>query len=1526
MVVGSVKTPEEAVARIAYLSSDVVISVQPTLSNASAFSAKLEELSSSGVKGVLTTSNGVPEVQTIRQNADPLLSVFQPIRSGKLVSVTATSSILLPSIPHLYKIINYPVVIHVSLQPSEFPDYSEITSIRQTGLILLQSESTQEAQDMAIAAHGLAVKTGKAVVHFFASSSDDSEISNEDALLLGRALDRAAARTYQSGKIASTSLYADDGVVAQTSNSIASVAVGTNGHASGLVTPASEASGIEPSSNGTSTADENSTRPSLTSISSLHDAIESRPISSDDIYKHASTIFEVIKQVTGRSYNVFEYTGPRNADVALFIFGSTTGLFRSTIARTAGDDYSRVGVITARLYRPWFGTKLTEVIPKSVSKIAVLEQIKKKTTKWGPLFLDLLTCLRTGPALKGAPVVIGHQLGFITPDTASQALRGVVQNLKFGSPVQNLSVGLEEVPTNSGHKISQPAVEAAYMKILDQLFGKRLNIANSLDKPNAGISTTITASPEYGYGSLLARMERRQAFIEKVEKLAKSNDFTTCIPAEWLSRWLLVADDEAKSAALVPGIIMRLLVDGSPAAYGLLSDKDLFYKESHWLIGSDAWSYDLGNSGVHHVIASGKNINMLVIDSQPYSEHAAANASRRKKDVGLYAMNFGNAFVASVAVYSSYTQVLHAMLEADKFDGPSVVVAYLPYNKEDDSPLTVLQETKKAVDIGYWPLYRWNPRGEEEGEKNFNLDSERLKQELQEFLKRDNHLSQLVKRNPQFAANLSGSYGTEVRQQQKRKAKDAFNKLLEGLSGPPLTILFASDGGNAEGLAQRLGRRGKARGLKTLVLAMEDYPIEDLSTEENLALITSTAGQGEFPQNGRNFWETVKNSTDLDLATVSYTVFALGDSHYWPRKEDKHYYNKPGKDLDKRLADLGGKKLADTGLGDDQDPDGYQTAYSEWEPKLWKALGVDNVDGLPDEPPPITNEDIKIASNFLRGTIAEGLKDESTGAISASDQQLTKFHGTYMQDDRDLRDERKAQGLEPAYSFMIRCRLASGVATPEQWIKMDDISNEFGNRTMKLTTRQTFQFHGVIKRKLKSTMQAINKALMTTIAACGDVNRNVMCSSLPQHSAFHAQAHEAAIRISDHLLPSTTAYHEIWLTDDDDKKVQVAGDAIVDHEPLYGPTYLPRKFKITIAIPPHNDTDVYAHDIGLIAIKGEDGKLSGFNILAGGGMGVTHNNKKTYPRTGSMLGYAPLDKIHFVCEKIMLVQRDSGDRKNRKHARLKYTIDDMGVEVFKGKVEDLLTWKLEKSRPFKFDSNIDTFGWQKDENGRNHFTFFIENGRIEDTPEFPMKTGLREIAKVHKGEFRLTGNQHLILSGVEDADLEDMKDLMAKHKLDNIQFFGLRLSSSACVAFPTCGLAMAESERYLPILISKLEGVLEESGLRHDSIVMRMTGCPNGCARPWLAEVAFVGKAYGAYNMYLGGGYHGQRLNKLYRSSIKEEEILEILKPLFKRYALERQDGERFGDFCIRIGMIKPTTEGKTFHDDVAEEDAEDEE
>ena len=1470
----------------------------------------------------------------LRHNVDPLLSAFQPLRSGKLVSVTTSSSVLLPSIPHLYKLANYPIVIHVALHPFGHPDYSEITSIRQCGFIFLQSETLREGQDIALTAHALAAKCGKGVIHFFdpANSKNDDPVPVEDPDLIKKVLDTHAVAEYRSALVQGSSLYVDEGrrpaitASTNTSPSLDSPTISPLLTREALIDGETKGKSGDGSSIGSSaresSADSRPTMSSATSISS----VATRSVCSEDVSTFLSEIWSQISTSTGRIYRPFEYSGPDDAELALFVFGST-GLFVDEIlAAKPSDEFAKCGIITARLYRPWISSDLFEAFPPSIKKVAVLEQFRKKTVKWGPVLLDLLTSLRMGPLTAGSPLIVGNQLGYIEPATARQALRGIFQNLRSTSPIQNLEVGNHQQPRDlaDGYSLEQPKVESAYMKILHQVFGERLHVANRLDATDAGISPSIAANPEFGFGALLARMDHRRRFIGEVQEAAATRDFVTDIPQSWLSKWALSAEDPKKANHLAQEVIARLNTDGSKLASQLLSSKPLFFKESQWLIGSDAWSYDLGNSGVHHVIASGANINMLIIDSQPWSERAAADAIRRKKDIGLYAMNFGNAYVASVAVYSSYTQVLEAMIEADQFNGPSVVVAYLPYNMENDSPLTVLQETKKAVDLGYWPLYRWNPNNEEKGEPNFVLDSERIKQELEEFLKRDNHLTQLMNRHPALAANLSESYGSEVRTLQKRRAKDAYERMLESLYGAPMTIIFASDNGNAESLAKRLGNRGKARGLKTMVIAMDDYPLEDLPGEENVVLITSTAGQGEFPQNGRAFWDALKESTELDLAKIRYTVFALGDSHYWPRKEDKIYYNKPGKDLDARVAFLGGKRLIDIGLGDDQDPDSYQTAYNEWEPKLWQVLNVDKVEGLPEEPPPITNEDIKIQSNFLRGTIAEGLEDTSTGAIATSDQQLTKFHGTYMQDDRDLRDERKAQGLEPAYAFMIRCRLNGGVATPSQWLQMDAISSSYGNETMKMTTRQTFQFHGVIKSKLKSAMRGINKALMTTIAACGDVNRNVMCSSLPTQSAYHQDVHQAAAKISDHLLPATTAYHEIWLKEDNDKQTKVAGDAIVDHEPLYGPTYLPRKFKITIAVPPHNDTDVFAHDIGLIAIKGSNGRLEGFNVLAGGGMGVTHNNKKTYPRTGSMMGYAPVEKIQFVCEKIMLVQRDNGDRSNRKHARLKYTIDDMGVDVFRSKVEDLLAYQFEEPRPYEFKSNIDTFGWQKDEFGLNHFTFFIENGRIEDTAEYPMKTGLREIAKVHKGEFRLTGNQHLCLSGVHDDELDRIADMMKQYKLDNVQFSGLRLSSSACVAFPTCGLAMAESERYLPQLITKLEDCLEENGLKQDSIVMRMTGCPNGCARPWLAEVAFVGKAYGAYNMYLGGGYHGQRLNKLYRSSIQEEEILDIMKPMLKRYALEREQGEHFGDWVIRAGYIKPTTEGKTFHDNVAEVESDD--
>ncbi|CEJ58381.1 Putative Sulfite reductase beta subunit [Penicillium brasilianum] len=1528
----SITTAGEAVARIAYLSSDLVLSVQPSLQTDSLFSKSLKALKSNKTASAL--SRGTPVVQAVRYNEDPLLSAFHPLRKGESVSVVTGSSVLITAVPHLYRLANFPVVIHVALESSPFPDYSVISSIRQCGFTFLHSETIQEAQDIALTAHALALKSGKGVIHFFdpANSVKDSPIVAEDAELVKKILNLGGnVATHTS--TGSESLYADSGRAATVSADVEIAPAGQAEASAGLTVPSQTqtplAVSVDNSSVGSSRRESSAGSEAPSSTATTVDYASVRPVNAADVFAWTRQIWAALSKEAGRTYNAIEYTGPADAKSAVFIFGST-GVFVDALSHAeAGSELENVGLITARLYRPWVGGEIVNSIPASVEKIAVLEQVRK-TTKWGPSFMDILSSVTPSSVRGQALKVVGYRLGYVEPSTAVQALRGIIQNLNASSPIQNLDIGSSQAPAVQ-EALEQPHIENAYLKILNQLFGERLYIANQLGAKNAGISSTIAASPEYGFGSLLARKEHRERFIREVEEASKSTTFATEVPKTWLSRWALNVKDASKANKLAPDVIARLSNDGSKVSRQLLQSKKLFYEESQWLIGSDAWAYDLGNSGVHHVLASGANVNMLIIDSQPYSERTAADPTRRKKDIGLYAMNFGNAYVASTAVYSSYTQVLQAMAEAEKFDGPSVVIAYLPYHQENDSALTVLQETKKAVDLGYWPLYRWNPANEEKGEPKFALDSERIKRELEEFLRRDNQLTQLMNRQPKYSPVLSESYGTEVRALQKRKAKDSYEKLLDGLFGAPLTILFASDGGNAQNIAKRLGNRGRARGLKTMVIAMDEYPIEDLPTEENVVFISSTAGQGEFPVNGRSLWEHVKNSGDLDLSSIHYSVFGLGDSHYWPRKEDKIYYNKPAKDLDARVAFLGGQKLTDLGLGDDQDPDAYQTGYSEWEPRLWKSLGVDNVEGLPEEPAPMTNEDIKIQSNFLRGTIAEGLLDESTGAISANDQQLTKFHGTYMQDDRDLRDERKAQGLEPAYSFMIRCRLPGGVATPTQWLQMDAISSSHGNETMKLTTRQTFQFHGVIKRKLRGAMQAINKSMMDTIAACGDVNRNVMCSSLPELSEFHRETYVWSQKISEHLLPSTTAYHEIWLKDENDNKFQVAGDAVVDHEPLYGPTYLPRKFKITIAIPPHNDTDVYAHDIGLIAIKGADGHLEGFNVLAGGGMGTTHNNKKTYPQTGRMLGFFPADKVHIACEKIMLVQRDNGDRKNRKHARLKYTIDDMGVDVFRGKVEDLLPEGLRfaEPRPFEFKSNVDTFGWIKDETGLNHFTFFIENGRIEDTADFAMRTGLREIASLNKGEFRLTGNQHLILSRITDEDLPLVKEVMAKYKLDNTAFSGLRLSSSACVAFPTCGLAMAESERYLPVLISKLESTLEENGLARDSIVMRMTGCPNGCARPWLAEVAFVGKAYGAYNMYLGGGYHGQRLNKLYRSSIKEDEILEIMKGLLKRYAQERNtDGEtpeRFGDFCIRAGIIKATTNGQNFHEGVAEEDEDEE-
>ncbi|WP_411815263.1 assimilatory sulfite reductase (NADPH) hemoprotein subunit [Mammaliicoccus sciuri] len=552
-------------------------------------------------------------------------------------------------------------------------------------------------------------------------------------------------------------------------------------------------------------------------------------------------------------------------------------------------------------------------------------------------------------------------------------------------------------------------------------------------------------------------------------------------------------------------------------------------------------------------------------------------------------------------------------------------------------------------------------------------------------------------------------------------------------------------------------------------------------------------------------------------------------------------------------------------------------------------------------------EHIKNRSNYLRGTIKEGLADEITGAIAEDDTKLLKFHGSYMQDDRDIRDERRKQKLEPAYSFMIRVRVPGGTATADQWVAMDDISTEYANNTIKLTTRQAFQFHGILKRNLKSSMQSIHHAVMDSLAACGDVNRNVMCNPNPYQSGVHKEVDTLATQISDHLSPQTGAYHEIWL---DDEKII---DTKEEVEPMYGKTYLPRKFKIGIAVPPSNDIDVYSQDIGLIAVI-EDDQLVGFNVTVGGGMGMTHGDTKTYPQVGRLLGYFPKEEAVDVCEKILTIQRDYGNRENRKNARFKYTVDRLGVDFIREELNKRLGWEIEEAKPFEFKHNGDRYGWTEG-SGKWHFTLFIQNGRVKDTSDYKLKTALREIAEIHTGDFRLTPNQNLIIANVAKSKKQQIQKIIDKYGItDGEHYTGLRRNSMACVAFPTCGLAMAESERYLSTLINKIEGLLDEAGLNEEEITIRMTGCPNGCARPALAEIAFIGKAPGKYNMYLGGGFTGDRLNKLFKENIGEDEILESLKPILIQYGKEKNDGEHFGDFVIRKGIIKEVQSGQDFH------------
>lgn len=553
------------------------------------------------------------------------------------------------------------------------------------------------------------------------------------------------------------------------------------------------------------------------------------------------------------------------------------------------------------------------------------------------------------------------------------------------------------------------------------------------------------------------------------------------------------------------------------------------------------------------------------------------------------------------------------------------------------------------------------------------------------------------------------------------------------------------------------------------------------------------------------------------------------------------------------------------------------------------------------------NERLKKDSHLLRGTITKDLKDEITGGFNGDNFMLIRFHGMYQQDDRDIRAERAEQKLEPLHNVMLRARLPGGIIKPAQWLAIDEFAAAntlYGS--IRLTTRQTFQFHGVLKPQIKGMHQMLNRIGIDSIATAGDVNRNVLCTSNPVESALHQQAYQWAAKISEHLLPKTRAYAEIWL---DEEKVETT-----EVEPILGETYLPRKFKTAVVIPPQNDVDVHANDLSFVAIA-EQGQLVGFNVLVGGGLAMTHGDKTTYPRKAEDFGFISLEHVLAVAEHVVTVQRDYGDRVNRKNAKTKYTIDRIGVDTFKAEVEKRVGVKFQPSRPYEFTGRGDRFGWVEGIDGKHHLTVFIENGRILDYPGKTLKTGVAEIARIHKGDFRMTANQNLIIAGVAAEDKARIEALARQHGLINDSVTAQRKNSMACVSLPTCPLAMAEAERYLPTLVSHVEGLLSKHGVPNEHIILRVVGCPNGCGRAMLAEAGLVGRGPGKYNLYLGGNTQGTRIPKLYLDNVAEAEILQALDGLIGRWVAERNSGECFGDFVIRVGVVAEVKVSKTdFH------------
>ena len=560
---------------------------------------------------------------------------------------------------------------------------------------------------------------------------------------------------------------------------------------------------------------------------------------------------------------------------------------------------------------------------------------------------------------------------------------------------------------------------------------------------------------------------------------------------------------------------------------------------------------------------------------------------------------------------------------------------------------------------------------------------------------------------------------------------------------------------------------------------------------------------------------------------------------------------------------------------------------------LSKKLMIENAPSAAPAPPLSRNEGLKTAHALLGGTIASTLADASLDHFTQDDYEFLKFHGVYQQDDRDTRKAGKH------YIMMVRTKFPGGTINAGQYLACDRLATDYGNNTLRITTRQDFQFHGVLKGNLRNTISGLNQALITTIAACGDVNRNVMAPPTPATSPLVDEVLELARQVSGALTPQTPVYHQIWIDGVAINPTEEQNKTFVD--PLYQQRYLPRKFKVAFAIPPLNDVDIFTNDLGFVAIE-DKGKLAGFNLLVGGGMGMSHGNAATFPRLADVLGFFAPEHLVAVAKAVVGVHRDFGDRTNRKHARLKYVLEERGADFARAEVEKRAGITLQPARPFQVTRQGDLLGWHRQTDGNYFLGLFVENGRIQDRDGYQLKTALHQVIEQFRPEVRLTPSQNIVLANIPAAQREPITRLLAGHgvSVEN-PFTPVRLGSMACPALPTCGLSLAESERALPGVITRIEQLLDEVGLAGQEMVIRMTGCPNGCARPYMAEIAFVGRAPNKYQLYLGGNEPSTRLNRLYKESVKTEDIINELRPLFTRFKAERDGNEHFGDWVERV-------------------------